>query len=239
MTEAIAVGGNFWVLEKPEVRVRGEFSAEVGKQPEARLVAGLVADPRVGAFDTPDGGKILTFSAVPAKWVEAFQPITLQGQLDTGESVTLLNAQNHGGDGWFSSPHYVAHVAVLGAYVSGTDQLYSAVRFRLDHPYWLGHLVGGESSVVQDDGSTLSVEASEEGNWLVYSSSAPATLRQLEIRVVSGCLVLVRLAVDQDLVIRETQVRVDPGGPWLTVHGPGSARRWIVLTLRHCCHARN
>ena len=30
------------------------------------------------------------------------------------------------------------------------------------------HLPDGESSVVEDDGSTLSVAASEDGNWLVY-----------------------------------------------------------------------
>ena len=42
MTEAIAVGGDFWVLEKPEVRVPSEFKAEVGKKSEARLDAGLV-----------------------------------------------------------------------------------------------------------------------------------------------------------------------------------------------------
>lgn len=215
------VGGEFWTLENPGLRVPGAFTAEVGKRPEARLVAGLVADPRVHAFDTPAGGKGVAFSAVPAKSVQAFQPITLQGQLDNGESVTLLNAQNYGGDGQFNSPpRYVAHVAVLGAHVAGTDQLYSAVRFRIDDPYWLAHLPGGESSVVADDGSTLSVEASEEGNWLVYVSSVPATLRQLEIRVVSGSLVLVQLATDQNLVIRETQVRVDADGPWLTVYGP-------------------
>ena len=211
MTEAIAVGGDFWVLEKPKVRVRGGFSAEVGNKPEARLDAGLVADPREGAS--------MPVKSWPAKSIEAFQPVTLQGQLDTGESVTLLDARNHGGRR--SPPHYVAHVAVLGAHVAGTDQPYSAVRFRMDRPYWLAHLAEGDSSVVQDDGSTLSVEASQEGNWLVYASSAPATLRQLEIRMVSGCLVLAQLALDQDLVTRQTQVRVNTGEPWLTVHGPG------------------
>jgi hypothetical protein len=111
---------------------------------------------------------------------------------------------------------------VLGAAVA-PDQLYSAVRFRVDHPYWLAHLTDGESSVVEDDGSTLSIEASDDGNWLVYESSAPATLRQLEIRVVSGCLVLVQLALypDEDLVTRETHVRVEPYSPWLTASGPG------------------
>ncbi|GFG75421.1 hypothetical protein MBOT_27860 [Mycobacterium botniense] len=223
------------MLENPSLRVQGKFTAEVGKQPEACLSAGLVADPRVHVFNTPCGGKGVAFSADPAKSIQAFQPITLHGQLDSGESVTLLDAQNHGGDGQFSPPpHYVAGAAVLGAHVAGTDQPYSAVRFRIDDPYWLAHLAAGESSVVADDGSTLSVEASEEGNWLVYASSTPVTLRQLEIRVVSGCLVLAQLVTDQDLVIRDTQVRVDANGPWLTVHGPAfceSANRVNPETL--------
>jgi hypothetical protein len=57
----------------------------------------------------------------------------------TPSRVTLLHAQNHGGQ--FGTPRYVAYVAVFGdAHVTGEDQLYSAVRFRLDHPYWLSHL---------------------------------------------------------------------------------------------------
>jgi hypothetical protein len=43
----LAVSGDFWVPEAPEVKVRGEFKAEVGQKPEAILAAGLVDDPRV------------------------------------------------------------------------------------------------------------------------------------------------------------------------------------------------
>lgn len=136
--------------------------------------------------------------------------------------MTLLEGQNRGGDGVFTSaPYYVAHGAVLGvALVTGEDQLYSAVRFRIDHPYWLGHLVAEDSSVLDDDGSTLTVEDSEDGKWLLYRSSVPMNLRQLEIRVVSGCLVLARLLSGQDLVTRQTEVRVGDD-PWLAVQGPG------------------
>jgi len=216
MSEAITLGGEFWVPAVPDVPVRGEYSAEPGKQPEVSLVADLVDDPRV----RPNGSGV-TFASSPAEMVKAFLPITLQGQLETGECVTLLNAQNHGG-GFFRPPRYVAHGAVLGdAHVTGEDQLYSAVRFRLGNPYWLGHLTAGEPTVLDDDGSTLSVERSEDGNWLVYSSSAPATLRQLEIRVVSGCQVLAQLVLHQDLAIRQTELRVASDDPWLSVHGPG------------------
>jgi hypothetical protein len=167
--------------------------------------------------------------------VQAFLPITLQGQLETGESVTLLNAQNHGGA--LGTPRYVAAGAVLGAHVtvkiSSTQPCVSAWIIRI----WLNHLVEGEPGVLEDDGSTLDVETSDDGNWLIYSSSTPATLRQLEIRVVSGCLVLAQLAIglEQELVTRQTEVRVASGEPCLTVHGRESARRPVGSTLR-CCY---
>ena len=112
-------------------------------------------------------------------------------------------------------------MAVFGANVK-PDQLYSTVRFRLDDPYWLGHLSDGDASVVEDDQSILRVKSDPDGNWLGYESSSPGTLRQLEIRVMSSCLALAQLVLcpDEDLVTRETQVRIDPDGDWLDVTGP-------------------
>ena len=66
---------------------------------------------------------------------------------------------------------------VLGALVDGAAQLSGALRFRFDDPNWLAHLVDSESSVAEDDGSKLSVEVSDEWNWLVYESALPVTLR--------------------------------------------------------------
>jgi hypothetical protein len=222
MSTVAAVGGEFWTPENPGVRVRGEFTAQVGQKAEATLdaglTAGLVTGPQPTAAFKP-GDMTAAVQAHAAGAVARFRPITFHGQLDTGELVTLLDAPNYGGAGL--APHYIAPVAVFGAHTS-LEQLYSVVRFRIDHPYWLGHLTADESSVVEDDQSILSVEASADGNWLVYASSAPVTLRQLEIRVMSSCLALAQLALypDQDLVTRETHVRIDSGSPWLTVHGP-------------------
>ncbi len=223
MSTVAAVGGEFWTPENPGVHVRGEFTAQVGQKAEATLDAGLTAGlvttgpPPTAAFKPGDMAGAVEAHAAGA--VARFRPITFHGQLDTGELVSLLDAPNYGGAGL--APHYIAPTAVFGAHTS-PDQLYSVVRFRLDHPYWLGHLTEDTSSVVKDDQSTLSVEASADGNWLVYESSAPAALRQLEIRAMSSCLALAQLALypDRDLVICETRVRVDAGSPWLTVHGP-------------------
>lgn len=214
------MSGYFWVPEKPDASVWGAFAAEGGHKPEAVLAGGLVDDPRVRS--TGAGGRVFMSSA--AATVKAFQPITLQGQLDTGHAVTLVNAYNHGRDGYFfGSPHYIADYAVLGdRHVSGVDQLFSAMRFRFGDPYWLGHLREGKASTVDSGGSALSVETSDDGNWLVYTAAAPATLRQLKTRVVSGCLALAELALDQDFTARDTHVRINDGDPWLSVHGPGS-----------------
>jgi hypothetical protein len=212
------VSGYFWVPEKPDARVWGSFAAEAGQKPEAVLAGGLVDDPRVRS--TGAGGRVFTSSA--AAVVKAFQPITLQGQFDTGDAVTLVNAYNHGRDGhYFGSPYYKADYAVFGdRHVSGVDQLFSAMRFRFGDPYWLGHLRESKASAVDSDGSALSVETADDGNWLVYTAAAPATLRQLETRVVSGCLALAELALDQDFAARDTHVRINDGDPWLSVHGP-------------------
>jgi len=219
-------GGEFWTAENPDVRVCGVFTAEVGQKPEATLEQGLTAGLGYGPAPAPTpafkpGDMAGAMRAHAAGSVAKFRAITFWGQLETGEPVSVLDANNFGGLGL--PPRYVAPLAVLGAHVT-LEQLYSTVRFRLDHPYRMSHLSDNESSVVEDDRSTLSVEASEEGNWLVYTSSTPATLSQLEILAISSCLALAQLALvpeaDRDLRIRETQLRIGSNGPWLTVLGP-------------------
>jgi hypothetical protein len=199
---------------------------------EASLERNLVADPRVSVSRTGTQ-TVISVSANPEWSVASFQPTTLHGQLDTGEPVTLLDAQNYGRAGDFAPRYRTNAGAIVGAHVS-KDQLYSTVRFRMDRPYWPAHLADGESSEVEDDGSTLTVNASGGDNWLVYESSMPVTLRQLELRVVSGCLALLQLALypDKDRATRETQVQIERGSLWLSVHGPAFCAELGDVTCR-------
>lgn len=225
MTDVISADGVFWKADNPDQRVSGHFTAELGQNPEVTLTDELVPDPRVSVtYDASRNVVAVAHSAEAKRSVAAFLAITVHGELDSSVPLTLLRAQNHGGSGF--KPHYYATSAVVGAHVSD-DQLYTAVRFRMDRPYSLAHLADGESCVVEDDGSTLTSETSEsdgwdKDNWLVYESATRATLRQLEIRVVSGCLALLQLAMypAKDRKTRETQVRIEPGGAWLPVYGP-------------------
>lgn len=214
------VAGTFWSAENPEVRVHGDLTAERGHQAVAALNEHLMPDPRVTiTHDSERRQTVTSVSAQPARSVKSFLPITLHGELSTGDLVSLLQAQNYGAAGRFA-PRYRAPVAVLGANVS-SDQLYSAARFRVDRPHWLQHLSPCDSRQLED-GSTLSIDVVSDENWLLYEGSKPLTLRQLEVRVVTGCLALLYLAIypNENKAIGDTQVRIEPEGDWLTVAGP-------------------
>lgn len=207
--------GWFWSA-RGGPRVRGEFIAETGQNAEVSLVGAVVDDPRATVKHTASATTV-TYSGDPAKIVAAFAPVDLHGELDSGQLVTLLAAQNHG----LITPHYVVRVAVLGALVS-SDQLYSALRFRIDDPFWTAHLADGEAHAVPDDGSVLRAAApeagSDKGTWLVYESALPRSHQELDIRVVGGCLALARLALDQPLAVRTIEVRTSQNGEWLPLH---------------------
>jgi hypothetical protein len=224
VTNFEAVGGQFWLPEYTEVVIQGTFTAIAGEKAEVALDGGLPiglisgGQPPVPAAKVGDIASVMRSHAAGS--AARFRPVTVAGQLASGEFVTLLNAPNFGGPG--SAPRYVSSATIIGATPVTSDQTYSAVRFLLDNPLWLAHLTDGDSAVVEDDQSVLSVESSSDGNWLAYTSSSPVSLRQIESRVVSGCLALAQLALfpDADLVARQTQVRVEPQGAWLAVHGP-------------------
>jgi hypothetical protein len=87
-TMNISASGEFWLPETPHETVRGAFRADPGEQPEAVLDDALVEDPRVSRPDT--GG--LVYAQGAAGSVKASLPKTLQGRLEAGDCVTLVDA---------------------------------------------------------------------------------------------------------------------------------------------------
>lgn len=199
--------------------MRGTFAAAAGASAEVKLEGAVAEGPlELVQQRTPTGLTVTSLSGGdPARAVKAFAPIDLYGELDSGDRVSLLAAQNHGA----FEPHYLARAAVVGAHVS-SDQLYSGIRFRIDHPYWTAHLADGEGHALPDDGSVLRVTAPEKGDnrgtWLVYESAQPRSLLELESRVLAGCLTLARLVLDLPVTLRTTEIRISPDGEWLPLH---------------------
>lgn len=208
--------GQFWFAGTPGRRVRGELILEVGQQPELVVDGAIVDSPCEVAAET-ERGSAVALSVLPERLVESFLPITIHGQLDNGERLTLLSARNHGGTGTFGVPRYRATTVVVGAWVAGTMQPYTAIRFQLNASQVLAHLESGQSAPVGDEG-ILSVEADESGTWLVYTSAEPVALRQLRARAVLGVVVLTQLALDTtETAARAVEVRIGGDGRWLPV----------------------
>jgi len=206
-------GGWFWVAGMSDMRVRGEFRFDTDADPEVTLESGLVNDPRMRQL--PGG---VGFSGTAGDSVASFLPVTLHGQLDTSERITMLGARNHGGSGRLfrlPKPRYVADTAVLGEHMD-LAQAVHAIRFRLGHRCWLDQL-SADASVGNEYGAVLGIEPAQDGNWLVYSPATPETLRRLKVLVVYGVRALMELAFDQSLGAEEVELRAAPHGPWRTL----------------------
>lgn len=212
MTIDYVSDGEFWINDEPGRRVSGQLSTEAGQKPTVSLDAALIAYPREDQLPAAIRDLGIPEAALAAA---AHRPVTLHGELDTGEFVTVLHARNGGEQRW---PKYLGDNSIHGALISGPKQIYRAVRFRIGAPYWFDHLAAGEQSTVPDDGSTLRLEADESGNWLIYEAVEGMTLRRLHTRVIAGCQVLMQLALDQPLAVRDVEIRVTPSDPWLGVH---------------------
>lgn len=86
---------------------------------------------------------------------------------------------------------------------------------------WLGHLQDGETAAVSGDGdgSTLSAEGADDGNWLMYTSATRLTLQRLEALVLarlphslnSGYIRISRPAIHRCASMTGTpDIRTDP-----------------------------
>lgn len=207
--------GTFWEASSP-TRSRGHYAHSAEGRPVLELLAPIVDDPSAARVTTSDGTSRIVYSMQADKAVRSFAPILIHGELDTGENLTLLSAQNHAAGP--TLPRYRARVAIVGAHVDA-NHAYSAMRFRVSDRYWTDHLSPGESAQIADL-STLRTEAAEDGNWLIYEASTPRNVRDLEQYVANACITLMALAYDFRPEILEIELKTYEG-PWLRTAGPG------------------
>jgi hypothetical protein len=70
--------GWFWGAGS-ETRVRGEFTAEIGRDAEVTLAGAVADDPRLMVEHTATGATVTSVSGDPAEYVAAFAPRTCMG----------------------------------------------------------------------------------------------------------------------------------------------------------------
>lgn len=207
--------GTFWRADH-HTRSRGLYKVPDEGRPEIYLESPITDDPSVTKVTDSNGVVRTTYSMRADKAVKSFAPVLIHGQLDSGQLVTLLSAQNHSVAP--APPRYEARAAIEGAHVSA-DQLYDAIRFQVADPYWTKHLALGDSAQTED-GSTLRIEEGAEGNWIVYEAATRRNIRDLEQYVANACITLMTLAFDFRPNVQQIEIKTD-GSAWLSTAGPG------------------
>lgn len=207
--------GTFWQAENP-TRSRGRYVPPAEGRPELTLEIPITDDPSVTQFTDNTGVTRTSYSMRADKAVQSFAPILIHGELDSGDLVTLLSAQNHSVAPM--PPRYKARVAIEGAHVDA-GQVYDVIRFRVADPYWTDHLTLNDAAQTSD-GSVLHTEGAGDGIWLVYETVSPRNIRDLEQYVANACITLMALAFDFLPRAQEIELKIRDG-PWLRTAGPG------------------
>ncbi|MGV9671312.1 HEPN domain-containing protein [Gordonia sp. NPDC003504] len=207
----------FWLYGHEAAPSRGFLELPKSGLAVATVDEVLHDDPTVSE-QREEGQYSLAISAEADKQVKSFAARDVHCTLDSGDLVSLLRANNHGGTGHHTYPEYRSRRVVFGAHVADT-QVYSAMRFRLDARWWLSHIVDGETAEVPDDRSVLSFEVHGDEAWLVYEAARPATLEGLSRRVISACRFLSWLTLGTTLEVLRTEVRACTEGQWMRVYG--------------------
>ncbi|MEC3915977.1 HEPN domain-containing protein [Nocardia sp. CDC160] len=212
--------GWFWCSGSPARRGAGSLTCARGARPVLILDRPVVDEPGV-RFEVSATGMMITTSGQVEDRVAAWEPIDFHGELENGKAVTVLGAQGGYDRGLavLFGHRYEARFVLLGARVS-PDHRYDGVRFRLaNHEGWRG-LTPHDCAAI-DDRSELSVHRDETDDentelWLLYTCTAPKTLRELLDSVVGGSQALARLITGSSVPVTDVQVHA-VGGDWLQV----------------------
>lgn len=129
--------GRFWLQGMPESEaITGRLFLEAGSHPLLELDGALTPlTQETSRRRLPDGSEVVTSTLIPPQEL-AGQSLTIHGDLETGELVTLPSAFTAGwterGTG-YQSHRLQAFYALVGDHVNGTDALFTRVRVRIRH----------------------------------------------------------------------------------------------------------
>lgn len=129
--------GRFWLRGTPEREaIPGRLLLEAGSHPLLELDGALTPLWReTSRRKLPDGGEVVTSSPVPSEELIS-QSLTIHGEIETGELVTLPSAFTAGwterGTG-YKIHRLQAFYALVGDHVNGADALFTRARIRIRH----------------------------------------------------------------------------------------------------------
>lgn len=169
------------------------------------------------------GGSRIAPTNDPADVVADFLPRIVQGRLEDGGVVTLLDAKLSASE--FIWPHqsFLCHRLIVGCHVDATDVAFDATRFSLPSEHlWRGVIRDAEAEIsAAGSEGTLSAHVESQRLWIVYQPSRPMTVTEYEFSVWSPCAALLSLWTNREVRPKDVELRSrDFGDVWSPLRRP-------------------
>jgi hypothetical protein len=218
---AICLEGVFWQIETPERRVRGQLELSDGAAPVLETVGWPpLFDERAYRITFSEHGMTIAHSGNPDDLVADFQPRDINGELDDGRQVSLVEAQGNADPSSFMGRHYRqkfrARHAVMDELVDAA-QRYAGFKFYLRGSGWWRC---PDDQAQTDDGSNLRLTWEDDTRLFEFSPAAPLTFREADPTVLSPITTLASLVTDNPEDFGGLHVQLAADGPWRKVYGP-------------------
>jgi hypothetical protein len=220
MTESpIRLEGVFWQIETPERRVPGLLELSDEEAPRLETVGGVFDERAYRIIVSEHGGVTIPFSGNPDDLVADFQPRDINGELNDGRQVSLVEAQGGADPNSFMGRQYRqrfrARHAVMDENVDGAAQRYAGFKFYLRASGWWQR---PDELAQTDDGSQLRLTWENDTRSFEFSPATPLTFREVDSAVLSPITTLASRVTDNPEDFGGLHVRLSADGPWRKVY---------------------
>jgi ApeA N-terminal domain 1 len=211
----------FWQIETPERRVPGQLELSDGATPVLETVGRIFDERAYRDAVSQHGGVTISNSGNPDDLVADFQPRNINGELNDGRQVSLIEAQGGADPNSFVGRHYRqrfrARHAVMDEHVDGAAQRYAGFKFYLTGSSWWRR---PDEEAQTDDGSHLRLTWEEDSRSFEFCPASPLTFREVDSAALSPITTLASLVTNNPADVGDLHVRLADDGQWRKVYAP-------------------
>ncbi|MET4046700.1 MULTISPECIES: hypothetical protein [unclassified Rhodococcus (in: high G+C Gram-positive bacteria)] len=216
-SELTQITGQFWRVDAPTRGLHG--TVRIHDNQISAIVHGEMTERRTTGHRTVGEGLRVIRASDPDVAVAEFEPYTVHGTSDDGTLLTLVDVRG--------SSRPLIHMerngelsvtqVIVGAHVTGADQLYRRLRFAMHVPEGWGHF-DQIAFDAQDQLARFELSHNDYGELVVsYATRSPVSLSTFHMRVVNAMTGLAQLCHGDPVTAESLEVSVEMSGSWLRV----------------------
>jgi hypothetical protein len=216
-SELTQITGQFWRVDAPTRGLRGTVTLDDNQI--SAIVHGEMTERRTTDRQTVGEGLRGIRASDPDVAVAEFEPYTVHGTSDDGTLLTLVDVRGSSRPLIYMERNEKLSVtrAIVGAHVTGADQLYRRLRFAMYVPEGWGHL-DQIAFDAQDQLARFELSHNDYGELVVSCATrSPVSLPTLHMRVVNAMTGLAQLCHGDPITAESLEVSLEMSGSWLRV----------------------